>query len=236
MAQTAQTDVILPTEPARELPVVRSIGVADLRDALAKGVDDFRAMPTHVLFLSLIYPLIGLGLGGATFGYNFIPLLYPLAAGFALIGPLAAIGLYELSRRRELGLDTSWKHAFDVIHSPSLRSIAALGAMLLVIFCVWLAVANAIYVANFGLDEQMALGEFVRQVLDHAGRPEADRGRQRGRLPVRGAGLLAQPDLVPAAARSQRRRGGGDHHLDQGDPQQSGDDGAVGLVRGRRAG
>ena len=128
MAQTAQTDVILPTEPARELPVVRSIGVTDLRDALAKGVDDFRAMPTHVLFLSLIYPMIGLGLGAATFGYDLIPLLYPLAAGFALIGPLAAIGLYELSRRRELGLDTSWQHAFDVRHSPSLRSIAALGA------------------------------------------------------------------------------------------------------------
>jgi uncharacterized membrane protein len=165
MAQTAQTDVILPTEPARELPAVRSIGVADLRDALAKGVDDFRAMPTHVLFLSLIYPLIGLGLAGATFGYNFIPLLYPLAAGFALIGPIAAIGLYELSRRRELGLDTSWKHVFDVMHSPSLPSIAGLGAILLVIFSVWLAVADAIYIANFGQDEQIAFGEFVRRVF-----------------------------------------------------------------------
>jgi uncharacterized membrane protein len=172
MAQTAQTDVILPTEPARELPVVRSIGVADLRDALASGVDDFRAMPTHVLFLSLIYPLIGLGLFAATFGYNFIPLLYPLAAGFALIGPLAAIGLYELSRRRELGLDTSWRHAFDIIHSPSLRSIAALGAILLIIFSIWLAVAKAIYAANFSPDEQMGLGEFVRRVL---GTPEGQK-------------------------------------------------------------
>jgi uncharacterized membrane protein len=164
MAQTAQTDVILPTEPARELPVVRSIGLSDLTDALAKGVDDFRAMPTHVLFLSLIYPLIGLALAGATFGYNFIPLLYPLAAGFALIGPIAAIGLYELSRRRELGMDTSWKHVFDVAHSPSLPSIAALGAILLVIFSVWLAVADAIYIANFGPDEQIAFGEFMRRL------------------------------------------------------------------------
>jgi uncharacterized membrane protein len=59
-------------------------------------------------------------------------------------------GLYELSRRRELGLDTSWRHAFDIIHSPSLWSIVALGSLLLVIFAVWLAVANAIYVSNFG--------------------------------------------------------------------------------------
>ena len=107
----AQTDVILPVEPAADLPVIRSIGLADLRDALAKGLDDFRAMPTHAVFLCLIYPIVGVALGSATFGYDAVPLLYPLASGFALLGPFAAIGLYELSRRRELGLDTSWKHA-----------------------------------------------------------------------------------------------------------------------------
>jgi uncharacterized membrane protein len=160
----AHADIILPTEPTAELPVVRSIGPVDLRDALAKGLDDFRVMPTHAIFLSLIYPIVGIALGAATFGYDIVPLLYPLAAGFALIGPFAAIGLYELSRRRELGLDTSWQHAFDVIHSPSLRAIAALGILLLAIFCVWLATANAIYVANFGL-EPTPLGTFVRNVL-----------------------------------------------------------------------
>ena len=146
----ARADIILPIEPTRELPVVRSIGPADLRVALAKGLEDFWAMPTHVVFLSLIYPVIGIALGSATFGYDVVPLLFPLVAGFALIGPFAAIGLYELSRRREQGLDTSWKHAFDVIHSPSIWPISALGLLLLVLFAIWLAVANAIYVANFG--------------------------------------------------------------------------------------
>src|SRR5215468_5273797 len=135
-----QTDVILPTEPALALPTVRSIGLADLRDALAKGLDDFRAMPTHVIFLGLLYAVIGLLLFRAVFGYDLIPLLYPLAAGFALIGPFAAIGLYELSRRRELGLDTSWKHVFDIIHSPSIWAIVGVGSLLLVIFAIWLAV------------------------------------------------------------------------------------------------
>lgn len=160
----AQADVILPTQPAR-LPVVRSIGLRDLGHALSKGWDDFRAMPTHVIFLSLIYPIAGIALWRATFGYDVVPLLYPLAAGFALIGPFAAIGLYELSRRRELGLDTSWKHAFDIVHSPSIWSIAALGLFLLALFGVWLAVANGIYVANFGYRQPTSLQEFADMVL-----------------------------------------------------------------------
>jgi uncharacterized membrane protein len=166
------TDVILPTQPARGLPAIRSIGFRDLKYALAKGLEDFRAMPTHVIFLSLIYPIAGIALWRATFGYDVVPLLYPLAAGFALIGPFAAIGLYELSRRRELGLDTSWKHAFDIIHSPSAWGLAALGLFLLAIFGVWLAVANGIYVANFGYRQPATLTEFTNMVL---GTPEGYR-------------------------------------------------------------
>ena len=187
----AQTDIILPADATAELPVVRSIGPADLRDALAKGLDDFREMPTHALFLGLIYPIVGIALGAATVGYDIVPLLYPLAAGFALIGPFAAVGLYELSRRRELGLDTSWQHAFDVLHSPSLRSIAALGCLLLVIFFVWLATANAIYVGNFGL-EPAKPGTFLRDVLTTA------RPKKMGREPTTSAPATNRPhsDMV----------------------------------------
>jgi uncharacterized membrane protein len=161
----AHFDIITPTDSIGQLPTVRKIGPADLKDALAKGLDDFWAMPTHVVFLSLIYPIVGLLLAAATFGFEFIPLLYPLAAGFALIGPFAAIGLYELSRRRALGMDTSWKHAFDIIHSPSIYSILALGLLLLAIFCVWLAIADAIYVANFGWRQPASLAEFGQMVV-----------------------------------------------------------------------
>jgi uncharacterized membrane protein len=163
----AHTDVILPAEPTAALPVVRSISPADLRDVLAKGLADFRAMPTHVIFLSLIYPIAGLAIARWTAGHDIVPLLYPLIAGFALIGPFAAIGLYELSRRRELGLDTSWRHAFDIVHSPSLWSILALGLLLVAIFGVWLAVAHGLYVAHFGEDERpIGLAELLRRIFD----------------------------------------------------------------------
>lgn len=160
-----RVDIILPVDAARELPEVRSIGPKDLRDALAKGLEDFWAMPTHVIFLSLIYPVAGIAIGRAIIGYDIIPLLYPLATGFALLGPFAAIGLYELSRRRELGLDTSWTHAFDVRHSPSFRAILVVGLLLVAIFGIWLAMAHAIYVTNFGYREPAALLEFARNVL-----------------------------------------------------------------------
>src|SRR6202171_4520139 len=161
----AQTDIILPAEPTRDLPAVRTIGLADLKDALAKGLDDFRAMPTHVIFLSVIYPIIGITLGAATFGYDVIPLLFPLAAGFALIGPVAALGLYELSRRRELGLDLWWTHAFDVRHSRSIVGILSLGVLLIVIFLLWVTVAHAIYVATFGFAPPESIPNFLRQVF-----------------------------------------------------------------------
>ena len=91
------------TSPAQ--PVVRRISSADIYYALTRGIDDFTAVPSHAVFLCVIYPLLGIFLIGLTLGnsLSLLPLAFPIAAGFALVGPLAAIGLYELSRRREAG-------------------------------------------------------------------------------------------------------------------------------------
>src|SRR6058998_2348950 len=131
-------------------PIIRKIGFADLKDAVAKGIDDFWAMPTHAIFVAIIYPFVGLFLARLTFGYAVLPLLYPLAAGFALIGPFAAIGLYELSRQREKGVEVSWKHAFGLLRYPSLDAIAAMGLVLMSVFLVWLATAELLYQSLFG--------------------------------------------------------------------------------------
>jgi len=146
-------------------PVVRKITPADLNEALAKGFDDFWAMPSHLVFLGLIYPVVGVCLAALTFSNNALPLLYPLASGFALIGPFAGIGLYEISRRRELGLSTSWQDAFNVLKSPSIPSIIALGVLLLVIFLTWLTTARLLYQSIFGYAVPTSYADLVNQVL-----------------------------------------------------------------------
>jgi uncharacterized membrane protein len=161
----AHSHIVSGAESNAAQPVIRKIGISDLRDALSRGVDDFSAMPTHAVFLCLIYPIVGLVLFRLAVGYDVLPLLFPLAAGFALLGPLAAVGLYELSRRREAGLDTNWSHALDVFRSSSLGAIAALGGLLLVIFLVWLAVAQAIYTSYFGYEPAASIPDFVEKVL-----------------------------------------------------------------------
>jgi len=141
---------------------VNRIGFADLKDALRRGLDDFKAMPTHAMFLCAIYPIVGLIAARLAFGYSILPLLYPLMAGFALVGPLAALGLYELSRRRETGLEASASHALDVVDSSSIGAIIALGLLLLGLFILWIAFANAIYIANFGYATPTSIGSFLQ--------------------------------------------------------------------------
>jgi len=126
---------------------------------------DFSAMPSHAAFLCLIYPIVGLIVARVSIGYDVLSLLFPLAAGFALVGPFAAVGFYELSKQREQGLNPSWQDAFDVLHSPSRGAIAALGFLLLIIFLIWVAVAQAIYITNFGYQPAASIPHFLRQVF-----------------------------------------------------------------------
>ena len=155
--------------PARHLdqaaPVVRKITAQDLWDSLKEGWRDVAALRDDILFIGVIYPLVGLVLARFAFSMDLLPLLFPLASGFALIGPVAAIGLYELSRRRERGDKVNWLDAFGVFSSPALSSIVGLGAIMLGLFLVWLGVAYEIYLLNLGGDPPQTFAAFERSVL-----------------------------------------------------------------------
>ena len=146
-------------------PAVRRIKAADLKDILVRALDDFEAYRTDVIFVCLIYPVVGIALIWLTFGYEMLPLLFPLASGFALVGPVAAVGLYEMSRRREQGIRITWVNAFDVVRSSGFAAILVLGLVLLAIFLLWLLVANVIYQLTLGPEPPVSVAAFVRDVF-----------------------------------------------------------------------
>lgn len=151
-------------------PAVRRIALADIKDSLRLGWQDFLAAPTQLLFLGLLYPLIGLVAARAINGGDLMVLFYPLVAGLSIMGPVAAVGIYEISRRRERGWAVSWLDAFGVLRSPAILSVAALGLMLLVIFGAWMLVAHWIYEGTLGhVDRPATIEEFRSLLFDHPG-------------------------------------------------------------------
>ena len=160
------TPVTQTGQDVRAVPVIKKIGLADLHRALRLGWEDFKAVPSHAIILCAIYPVLGLVLARTVLGYSVLPLLFPLAAGFALLGPFAALGLYELSRRRENGEQepSAWD-AIDVLRSPSFGAMLGLGAVLLALFVTWVATAQAIYIAAFGYEGATGISDFAARVL-----------------------------------------------------------------------
>ncbi|HTW34680.1 MAG TPA: DUF2189 domain-containing protein [Rhizomicrobium sp.] len=146
-------------------PAVRKIAVSDLFDALRKGFDDFGAYRTDVIFLGVVYAVAGLVLARLAFGMDMLPLVFPLASGFALIGPIAAIGLYEMSRRREQGVEAKFSNAFDVFRAPAAGSVLVLGIALIAIFLLWQLAAWLVYRGTLGPAEPASIGAFARDVL-----------------------------------------------------------------------
>ena len=146
-------------------PMVRRITSTDIREALSAGWRDFGAVRTDIVFLCLLYPIAGLVISRMAFDYGMLALVFPLIAGFALIAPLFGIGLYEISRRRELGLEARWSNVFSVVRSPNIGSIMVMGLLLLAIFCLWLFAANFIYTVTLGPDAPVSTVAFVRDAL-----------------------------------------------------------------------
>ena len=145
--------------------IIRKLSLSDLSDALRLGWEDFKAIPSHAIILCVIYPVLGLVLFRLVLGYSVLPLLFPLAAGFTLIGPFAAIGLYELSRRRERGEEAAAWHAVYVLRAPSFGAMLELGILLFVLFGTWIAAADAIYIAIFGHTPAASIPDFATRIL-----------------------------------------------------------------------
>ena len=216
-------------------PGIRHITVHDLREVLRKGVEDFGACRTDVIALCVFYPVIGVLLAWFAFDRNLVPLLFPVISGFALLGPVAGVGLYEMSRMREIGEEPSWAHAFDVVRHPSFAAIAVLGLMLGGVFVVWMLTAHGIYYATLGPESPASLGAFLRDTFTTgAGWAMIIVGCAVG-LALRRPGARHQRRVLPAAPRPRRRAAGCGDHLAARHRRQPGADRRLGPDRRRRA-
>lgn len=151
------------------MPTIRTIGIADLRAALKAGIADFGAFRTDVIMACLLYPIIGGCLIWIAVHRAVLPLAFPLVSGFALVGPVAAIGLYELSRRRERGQPAAWSDMFAVLKAPGFGGILLLSAGLTLLFLGWLLFAWVLYAATMGTETPQSTLGFVRDVLTTGG-------------------------------------------------------------------
>lgn len=153
--------------PAREHapPVTRRLTMADLRTALRKGWEDLSAMRSDVMFACMLYPLMGAVLLALAAQGSMTHLLFPVLSGFALVGPVAGLGLYELSRRREAGLEVGWAAMFDVLRSPRFPRIVMLALFNGVIFMAWLLIADAIHTVTLGPDRVLSLGALLSEAV-----------------------------------------------------------------------
>jgi len=137
--------------PARSKQIpVREITNEDLRASLRQGLDDFQAMRGDLVFAGLIYTFIGIAAAVMTTNGPLMPFFFPVVAGVGLLGPVAAVGFYELARRRADGLESGWKHFIDVRKRPSVDDMGVVAGLLLAIFGLWVLVAGLLYVVLFG--------------------------------------------------------------------------------------
>jgi uncharacterized membrane protein len=131
-------------------PAVRKLTLADLEDALLRGIDDFKAKPTFGAFIVLIYPLVTLAAFLVVFNYDLLPLVFPAVSGFLLLGPFITVGMCEVSRRREMGQDISGLSVFGIHRAPAAQDIMLLGLLMVALFFMWLATAMTIYGLTLG--------------------------------------------------------------------------------------
>ena len=132
-------------------PKLRPATVEDITESLKLGLDDFRAYPRYGLVLGALYALGGMMIFFALQRADMAVMAYPALAGFALVGPFAAVGLYEVSRRRELGLPVTWGAVLGVMRGASSRQILMLGFALIFVTLVWTRIALIIYALFFGM-------------------------------------------------------------------------------------
>jgi uncharacterized membrane protein len=146
-------------------PEIRRITGRDLNWALSEGWSDFKEKRGELVLLALIYPFVGLLSAAVVSDSRVLPLFFPIVAGLSILGPAVASGFYELARRREAGLGSTWLHFLDPLRGRSRVALAILTLGLAVVFLAWLLAASLIYDATIGVDHPVGISAFLEALL-----------------------------------------------------------------------
>lgn len=152
-------------QPAATLPVVRRISFSDLRDVLRLGWSDYIAAPQYGLFFAGAYVVGGFLLFSAVALLRIHWLAYPLVIGFSLIGPFIASGLYEVSRRREQGIELRWSQILGVVAGQHRRELGWMAFVMLFVFWIWMYQARTLVAVFFGSQGFATFDGFITAVF-----------------------------------------------------------------------
>jgi uncharacterized membrane protein len=153
------------TTGLRPMPKVNKITVNDVIDAFAAGLADFRRAPVYGLAIGAFFALGGLFVVLSAAALNMSYLSYPAAAGFVLIGPFAAVGLYEVSRRLQNGEELSWSRIFGTMWAQKGRELSWMAFVVLFIQIMWMYQVRLLLALFLGFRSFASFDEFLTQVI-----------------------------------------------------------------------
>ncbi|WP_296477072.1 DUF2189 domain-containing protein [Roseinatronobacter sp.] len=137
--------------PPSEIPAPEHIGIEDLSAILRAGLRDFMRAPLFGIAFSLVYVLGGLIIYAIFLAAGQSWWFIPIAVGFPLLAPFAAIGLYEVSRRLEQGEPLGWAAVAGCVFAQKDRQIPSMAMVIMLAFMFWVFVAHTIFALFFGL-------------------------------------------------------------------------------------
>ncbi len=148
-------------------PVFRDIGPGDIKDSLMDGLRDIARAPLYSLFFGAVFSALGIAITYMLFVMGTSYWALPMAAGFPLVGPFVAVGLYEVSRRLEAGQPLSWPGVLGAVIREGRFQLPSYAFVTLFVFLIWVYLANLIFALSFGsspLTNVMSSGEFLLSV------------------------------------------------------------------------
>lgn len=130
---------------------IQKISVSDLSASLSEGMSDFRKSTKYGLFFGVVFSILGLIIVYTILKTGSSYWVLPIAAGFPLLGPFLAIGLYEISRRLSRGLPLSWDVVLGAVTRARHLQVPSMAFVVMFFYLIWVYLAHLIFALFFGI-------------------------------------------------------------------------------------